>query len=351
MVVGLARGAGRHARARRDHVRVLRRRGVRGRASRVAAPSTSTWSPSIGEHARSTRRCATRSRAEELVALGDGHRGPGRRRQAPGAPRGSHVGNARRPRPRPGRGARRAGRARSRPHVDPALRRARRGAGRHRVGVHRGVRPAAAHGDLRCGRLHARARQRGQGPRLPRRRVRRAGGVRDPPAVPDGRRGRERVAQPLPREGRRRPGPARRGVRAHPRQQVRRPRHRRLAGDACRLPRRDGFAQDPRQAHRAAARGGRHRRRARPHPRTDRPRHRCPHPGGDRGVHLRRDHRGPHRSRRRRPCATRRGRSTRELRHRGPTGRGRGGVERAGARDRAGAGRRRCHRRHLQPGA
>ena len=192
---------------------------------------------------------------------------------------------------------------------------------------------------------------------LPRRRVRRPRGVRHPAAVPDGRRGRERVAQPLPREGRRRPRPARRGVRAHPRQQVRRARDRRFARHPRRVPRRDGVAQDARQAHRAPARGRRHRRRARPHPRTDRSRHRCPHPGGDRRVHLRRDHRGPHgprgtalrdsdpdRSTRRRADAT-----IDELRHRGTAGRGGGGVERARPGHRQGAGRGRRDRRHLQP--
>ena len=56
-----------------------------------------------------------------------------------------------------------------------------------------------------------------------------------------------------------------------------------------------GSRTHARQAHRAAAGGGRHRRGAGPHPRAHRPRHRCPHAGGDRGVDLRRDHQRPHR--------------------------------------------------------
>ena len=64
-----------------------------------------------------------------------------------------------------------------------------------RVGVHRVVRAAAADDHLRRGRLHRRAGQRGQGARLPRDRVRRARGVRHPAALPDGRRGRERLAR------------------------------------------------------------------------------------------------------------------------------------------------------------
>ena len=57
---------------------------------------------------------------------------------------------------------------------------------------------------------------------LPRDGMRRPRGVRDRAAVPDGRRGRQRLARPVSREGRRRAGPARRGVRAHARPQVRR---------------------------------------------------------------------------------------------------------------------------------
>ena len=144
------------------------------------------------------------------------------------------------------------------------------------------------------------------------------------------------MAQPLPREGRRRPRPARRGVRAHPRQQVRRARDRRLARHPRRLPRRDGIAQDARQAHRAAARGRRHRRRSSPastrrsastsvpaprrRPRCrSAPRSSAPAPGGQAHGAARRHA----------------GRSTRELRHRGPPGRGRGRVERARLRHRA----------------
>ena len=50
-----------------------------------------------------------------------------------------------------------------------------------------------------------------------------------PVALPDGRRGRERLAGPVPGQGRRRARTTRRGVRAHPRPQVRRARDRRRA--------------------------------------------------------------------------------------------------------------------------
>ena len=59
------------------------------------------------------------------------------------------------------------------------------------------------------------------------------------------------------------PRPGRRGVRAHPRPQVRRPGDRRRARQRGRLPRRDGQPAHPRGAHAAARRGGRHRRRRR----------------------------------------------------------------------------------------
>ena len=58
---------------------------------------------------------------------------------------------------------------------------------------------AAAHDHLRRGRLHRRAGQGGQGARLPGDRVRRPRGVRHRAALPDGRRGRRRLARPLPR--------------------------------------------------------------------------------------------------------------------------------------------------------
>ena len=134
----------------------------------------------------------------------------------PGAAAARH---ARRSRSRPRRRARRARRARGRAHVDPALRRARRGARGHGVGVHRVVRPAAAHGHLRRRRLHRRAGAASAKVLGYRVTVCDARAVfATPPAVPDGRRGRQRLARPLPREGRRRARAARRGVRAHPRQ-------------------------------------------------------------------------------------------------------------------------------------
>ena len=193
-------------------------------------------------------------------------------------PDGTDARHARRPRPRPRRRARRARRARGRPHVDPALRRARRGARRHGVGVHRVVRAAAAHGDLRRGRLHRRA-----GEASPRcsatasscatraRCSRRA--QRFPMADevvnewPD--RYLEKIGDELgPRDAvcvlthdTKFDVPAIVGALA----------------TARRLPRRDGIAPDARQARRAAARGRRHRRRARPDPRADRSRHRRPH--------------------------------------------------------------------------
>ena len=87
-------------------------------------------------------------------------------------------------------------------HVDAPLRRPRRGPRARRRGVHRVVRAAAADVDLRRRRLHRCARAGRQGPRLPGHRVRRPRGVRHPAPVPDGRRGRQRLARPLPREGR-----------------------------------------------------------------------------------------------------------------------------------------------------
>ena len=65
-----------------------------------------------------------------------------------------------------------------------------------RRGLHRVVRPAAPDADLRRRRLHRRPRPGGQGARLPRHGVRRPRGVRHQGALPDGRRGRRRLARP-----------------------------------------------------------------------------------------------------------------------------------------------------------
>ena len=90
--------------------------------------------------------------------------------------------------------------------------------------VRRLLRPAGPDDRLRRHRL-----RRGRGPhrrvpRLPRHRLRRPAGVRHVEAVPRRRRGRRRLAAPLPAgRDRRRPGRrAHRGVRAHPRPEVRR---------------------------------------------------------------------------------------------------------------------------------
>ena len=82
--------------------------------------------------------------------------------------------------------------------------------------------------------------------------------------LPAGRRGRRRLAAPPPRGGGRLARAARRRVRAHPRRQVRRPRHRGGARHRGRVPRRHGVAAHHRAARRTAAGRGRHRRAARP---------------------------------------------------------------------------------------
>src|SRR5439155_17645979 len=81
--------------------------------------------------------------------------------------------------------------------------------------------------------------------------------------------------------------------RADPRPQVRRAGHLGRCRDEGRLPRRHGVAPDPRAAAGAPQGGGARRGRLPPHDVAHRPRPRRPHPGGDGGVDLRRDHRQP----------------------------------------------------------
>ena len=230
-------------------LRVLRRRRVRGRAHvRRHDP------PLRGALGLVSRYEELRDalRAGEPVALATVIEGPNLGAKLLVRPDGAPTGSLGDAEPRSGRRARRARRARGRAHVDPALRRARRGARARGQRVHRVVRAAAAHDHLRRGRLHRRAGQGREGARLPRDGVRRPRGVRDGAAVPDGRRGRQRLARPLSRQGRRRARPARRGLRAHPRPQVRRPGHRGRGQDGGRLPRRDGLAAHARAAQRCA---------------------------------------------------------------------------------------------------
>ena len=129
-------------------------------------------------------------------------------------------------------------------------------------------------------------------------------------AVPDRRRGRRRMAEPLPggaaRRGRdRRPH---RHLRAHPRPEVRRSAAGgRAAAARDRLRGRDGVAAHPRRPAGPAAGGRSDRSRADPAAQPDRARPRRAHPRGDRGVDRRRDHRpqvgrpGPPADRNRRP--------------------------------------------------
>ena len=72
--------------------------------------------------------------------------------------------------------------------------------------------------------------------------LRRPAGLRDQGPLPARRRGRRRVAGPLPGPDRRRARAARRRLRAHPRHEVRRARHPRRPADPGRLPRRHGLA-------------------------------------------------------------------------------------------------------------
>ena len=239
----LRRGRGRAARrsrcssgetrARHRHVRLLRRRGVRGRphvrrhdppvrrAARLVSRST----------ARSTRRCATRSRGREPVALATVDRR--RRASAPSCscgPDGEPLGTLGDPDLDRVVAPRRARRARGRPHARPATtaRTARRARTRSSVFIESFAPPprmiifgavdfTAALGEGR------------QAARLPRdvcdARAVFATVQRFPMA--------DEVVNDWPdrylAEGRRRARPARRGVRAHPRPQVRRARDRRRA--------------------------------------------------------------------------------------------------------------------------
>ena len=224
-------------------------------ASRAAAPSTSSSSRSTGDATVTTtapsrrpgvRGVARRAARRGAGRAGDGHRGRDRERRARSCscgPAATPLGTLGDPDLDRVVAPRRARRARGRAHVHPPLRRARRGARGHGVGVHRVVRAAAADDHLRRGRLHRRARA--ASPRCSGYRVT----VCDARAVFATRQRfpmADEVVNDWPDryldEGRRRPRPARRGVRAHPRRQVRRARDRRRAGDRGRLPRRDGIA-------------------------------------------------------------------------------------------------------------
>ena len=162
---------------RRRHVRLLRRRGVRGRAH------VRRHDPPVRRAARLVSRASIYEalrdalRAERAGRAGDGDRGPERRRQAARAARAAtRVGTLGDPDLDRVVARDALRRARGRAHVDPPLRRARRGARTTTVSrVHRVVRAAAADDHLRRGRLHRRARQGRQGARLPRDRVRRPG--------------------------------------------------------------------------------------------------------------------------------------------------------------------------------
>ena len=247
-------------RARGAHVRLQRRRGLRRRPHLRRHRSTSSSSRSTGE-----RRCSTGSTAADPRPAGrwrwrrcvDGDAGP-----APSCssrPDGTRpTGHARRPRPRPGRRA--ATPSASSAPAPPACATTAptaRPAQDEVVGLHRVVRPAAAHADLRRRRLHRRPRPGGQGARLPRHRVRRPAGVRHHARFPLA----DEVVVDWPHRLLERVGPdahaARRGLRPHPRPQVRRARDRRRPRHRRRLPRRHGQPPHPRRAPRAPARRGR----------------------------------------------------------------------------------------------
>ena len=168
----------------RHHVRLLRRRGVRGRphlrrhdpplrrAPRLVAQ------PMAERHVYEALRDALRD--ERAGRARDGHRRA--RASAPSCssrPDGDRARHARRPRPRPGRRARRARRARGRAHVDPALRRARRSARRHASSVFiESFAPPPRMIIFGAVDFTAALAQRRQGARLPRHRVRRPRRVR-----------------------------------------------------------------------------------------------------------------------------------------------------------------------------
>ena len=159
--------------------------------------------------------CTTRSppgsAPSEPVALATVIDGPRRGAKLLVAPGSRAARLARRPRARPRRRPGRARRAGGGPVRSPPLRAARRddarGSGRFadRARVRRVPRRAAADVDLRRRRLHRRAGEGRQGPRLPRHGVRRPRGVRHPPPLPDGRRGRRVVADAAVRRARRDP--------------------------------------------------------------------------------------------------------------------------------------------------
>ena len=175
-----------------------------------------TW---VGRSATCSRARPSRSRWPRVVD------GPHAGARLLVRPDGTVEGTPRRPRPRPGgQPATRSASWRAGRTLRAPLRRARRGQRADRRRVHRVVRAAAPHAHLRRRRLHRRAGPRRQGPRLPGDRVRRPRGVRHQGPLPDGRRGRRRLARPPARPARPRPRPRRRGLRAHPRPQVRRAR-------------------------------------------------------------------------------------------------------------------------------
>ena len=102
-------------------------------------------------------------------------------------------------------GVRRRARPAGQRHQRHALLRSRRRAPRRgHAGLRLGLRAQAADAGLRRHRLRRRGRPGRQLPRLLRHRLRRPSGLRHPHPVPRGRRGRRRVAPPLPGEAARR---------------------------------------------------------------------------------------------------------------------------------------------------
>ena len=223
----------------------------------------------------------------------DGSRGgdPGRGRRARGAPRGlPHDGRrgaaGRAPGDLPRGRRRRRGGGRRPPAAGPGGER--RGRGRRAGGLRVVVRVAPGHVHLRGDRLRLVPRHRGAVPGLPGHRLRPAGDLRDPRALPRRRRAGHRVAARVP--GPRAGGRAHGDLRADARRQVRRARAAGRARHPGALHRRDGVAPHHRAPSRApdGARGGRGG--ARPRTRSDRPVHRVAHPGGGGGRHRRADH-------------------------------------------------------------
>ena len=126
-------------------------------------------------------------------------RTPGR---SPAGPTGTPSARAPRRRRRPRRRARAAG---ARAQRDADLRPRRRAPRRGDAGVRVGVRAEAADAGLRRDRLRGRGGPGRQLPRLPRDRLRRPARLRHQQPLPRGRRGRRRLAAPLPRRPRPRP--------------------------------------------------------------------------------------------------------------------------------------------------